>query len=91
MTAGPGGPHGELRLDVRRQRDGHRVHIREQVVHVVVGPCPVPVGEFLRRLRATAPDTDEVERLVRLEDGGVDHLCPGAGAEQTDAHTADSP
>jgi hypothetical protein len=91
MTTGPGGPDREVRLHVRRYRHRHRVHLGEQLVHVVEGPRAVTVRQFLRGGGAPAPHPDEVETLVCGQNGRVDHLRPGAGAEQTDAHAADSP
>jgi hypothetical protein len=44
VTAGSRGPHRQRNLHVRRQRDGHRVHVAEQGVGIVarasVGALP---------------------------------------------------
>lgn len=84
MAPGPGGADRQRNLDLRWQRDGHRVHVVEQRVGVVIGCYPVPRGHRGRLGRVTAPHTDQPRLRSGAERGRVRLRGPVAGTEQTE-------
>lgn len=78
----------ERGLDVRRQREGHRVaRLQERVDALLarVRPGPVRGGEGVRRLGPAAPHSAQLDAGVGGERGGLGVAGPGAGAEEADA------
>jgi hypothetical protein len=81
MPARTGGLERDRSLHVRRQRDSHRVHIRDQRIDIRVRLRAVQRGEFAGLVGIAAPDPYEVDIRVCRQRRSVREMRPGSGAE----------
>jgi hypothetical protein len=91
VLAGRPGALGQRCLDVRRQRDRHRVHLGQQVVHVAVAGDVELGADGLRLRHVATPDPDELGGGVPGEGRCVDLLGPEAGTEDAEPHDQTAP